>query len=126
MRAARPKGKAPPDTPITGKARVCAGAQIHRKECERHEKRDSPSEGNPDSDEPVAKKAPASLALEACPNETTGEEKKQRHQVDVLPGAKKVKAYPSVVVDNRGNEPTIRGIIQLVGRRRRVIEVRKY
>ena len=48
---------------------------------------------------------------------------KQRHQVDILPGAKKIKSNPSMAIHDRGNKPTIRGLVQLAGRRSRKIEV---
>ena len=92
---------------INAQARIAADRQISRIHGDRDQDQDAECEGKPKPAQAIADETPASLALQARPHEQAGQEEHQRHQKDVLPGAKKIEAKPAVTVDDRKRAPQI-------------------
>ena len=65
----------------------------------------------------VTHKHRTGLSLQVGPDEKTGKKKHERHQEDVLRGAKQVETQPSLIIDERGGLPSIWRAIE--GRLRR-------
>lgn len=80
---------------------------------ERTKNRDREHERQADPPPALREVGNASLVGETRRREQASEKKHQRHQADILPGTKQIKAKPPVRIDDRERDPAIRPRIKL-------------
>ena len=125
LRAARPERQRRQVLPVGADARIGGGDEIGRVVRHRHQEHDHQDERQPDPEEPVGKERDASLARQARRHEQARKKEHQRHQADILPGAKQVEREPPMAVDDGDGLPEVGRIIEAVRARRQRRQIGK-